>query len=58
MVAVVGSKHMASANGSISVTINAHSNESVNAQKHLGITIATNLAWEQQIDLVYQNISR
>ena len=36
---VVGSKHMTSANESISVTINEHSIESVSAQKHLGITI-------------------
>ena len=38
---VVGSKHMASANEGISVTINQHSTriESVSAQKRLGITI-------------------
>ena len=36
---VVGSKHMTSANESISITINEHVIESVNAQKHLGITI-------------------
>ena len=36
---VVGSKHMASANEGISITINEHSIELVSAQKHLGITI-------------------
>ena len=55
---VVGSKHMATANEGIFVTINEHSIESVNAQKHLGITIDTNLTWEKQIDLVCQNVSR
>ena len=35
---VVGSKHMTSANESISITINEHITESVNAQKHLCIT--------------------
>ena len=55
---VVGSKHMTSANESISVTINEHSIEPVNAQKHLGITIDRNLTWEKQIDLVCQNVSR
>ena len=49
---VVGSKHMTSANEGIPVTINEHSIETVNAQKHLGITIDKNLTWEQQIDLV------
>ena len=55
---VVGSKHMTSANESISITINELSIESVNAQKHLGITIDKNLTWEQQIDLMCQNVSR
>ena len=55
---VVGSRHMTSANEGISVTINEHSNESVSAQKHLGITIDKNLTWEQQIDLVCRNVSR
>ena len=55
---VVGSKHMTSANESISVTINEYSIESVNAQKHLGITIDKNLTWEKQIDLVCQHVSR
>ena len=49
---------MTSANEGISVTINEHSTESVSAQKHLGITIDKNLTWEQQIDLVCQNVSR
>ena len=49
---VVGSKHMTSANESNSITINEHVIESVNAQKHLGITIDKNLTWELQIDLV------
>ena len=49
---------MISANEGISVTINEHSIESVSAQKHLGITIDKNLAWEQQIDLVCRNVSR
>ena len=48
---------MTSANESISVTINEHSIESVNAQKHLGITIDKHLTWEQQIDLACQNVS-
>ena len=55
---VEGSKHMTSANEGISVTINEHSTESVSAQKHLGITIDTNLTWKQQIDLVCRNVSR
>ena len=55
---VVGSKYISPANESISVTINVHSIESVNTQKHLGITRDKNLTWEQQIDLVCQNISR
>ena len=54
---VVGSMHMISANESISISINGHI-ESVNAQKHLGKTIDTNLTYEQQIDLVCQNVSR
>ena len=49
---VVGSKHMTSANESISITINEHSTESVNTQKHLGITIDKNLTWEQHINSV------
>ena len=53
---VVGSKHMTSANEGISVTGNEHSIESVSAQKHLNITIDKNSTWEQQIDLVCQNI--
>ena len=52
---VVGSKHMTSANESISVTINELSTESVNEQKHLGITIDNKLIWEQQTDLVCQS---
>ena len=48
---------MTSADESISITINEHSIESVNAQKHLGITIDKNLTWEKQIDLVCQNVS-
>ena len=55
---VVGSVHLPSANEGIFVGINAHSIESVNAQKDLGITIDKNLTWEQQIDLVCQNVSR
>ena len=47
-----------SANEGISVTINEHSIESINAQKHLGITIDKNLTLEQQIDLVCGNVSR
>ena len=47
---VVGSKHMTSANESISITINRHSTESVNTHKHLGITTDKQLTWEQQID--------
>ena len=43
---------MTSANESISVTINEHIIESVNAQKHLGITFDKKLTWELQIDLV------
>ena len=49
---------MTSPNESISITINEHSTESVNTQKHLGITIDKNLTWEQHIDLVCQNVSR
>ena len=49
---------MTSANESISVTINEQSTESVNAQKHLDITVDKHLAWEQQIDLVCENVSR
>ena len=48
---------MSSANEGISVTINEHSTESVNAQKHLGITTDKNLTLEQQIDLVCRNAS-
>ena len=48
---------MTSANEGISVTINEHSIESVNAQKHLGITIDKHLTWEKQTDLVCQNVS-
>ena len=55
---VVGSKHMTSANESISTTINEHRIESVNKQKHLGITIDKNLTCEQHINLVCQNNSR
>ena len=50
-VIVVGSKHLTSANESISVTINEHSFQ------HLGITTDKNLTWEKQIDLVCQNVS-
>ena len=42
---VVGSKHMTSANESISITINEYSTESVNTYKHLGITTDKNLTW-------------
>ena len=55
---VVGSKHMTSVFESISVTINEHSIESANRQKHLGITIDKNLTWEQHINLVCQNFCR
>ena len=55
---VVGSKHMTSANESISITINEHSIASVNTQKHLGITIDKKFTQEQHIDLVCQNVSR
>ena len=55
---VVGSKNMTFAHESISITINEHSIESVNTQKHLGITIDKNFTWEKQIDLVCQNVSR
>ena len=55
---VVGSNHMISANESISITINKHITESINAQKHLGIITDKNLTWELQIDLVCQSISR
>ena len=55
---VVGSKHMTSADESISIPINKHSIESVNTHKHLGITIDKNLTWEQQNDLVCQNFNR
>ena len=55
---VVGSKHMTSANESISITIHEHITESVNAQKHLGITNDKHLTWELQIDLVCQRVSR
>ena len=48
---------MPSANESISITINEHSIESVNTQKHLGITIDKILTWEQHINLVCQNVS-
>ena len=54
---VVGTKHMTSANEGISVTINKHCTESVNAQKHLGITIDKKLTWARQIDLVCRNVS-
>ena len=49
---------MTSANEGISVTTIEHSIESVDAQKHLGIKIYKHLTWEQQIDLVCQNVSR
>ena len=55
---VVGSNHMASANESISITINELIIESVNAQNHLGITTDKYLTWELQIDLVCQSVSR
>ena len=54
---VVGSKHMTSANGGISVTINEHSIVSVSAQKYLGITIDKK-SLAQQIDLVCRNVCR
>ena len=53
---VLGPKHMTSANEGISVTINEHSIELVRAQKHLGISIDTNLTWEQQIDLSVETL--
>ena len=49
---------MTSANESISIPINEHITELVNAQKHLGITIDKNLTWELQTDLVCQSVSR
>ena len=49
---------MTSGNESISITINEHIIESVNAQKRLGITIDKILTWELQIDLVCQSVSR
>ena len=55
---VVGSKQMTSTNESISITINKHIIESVNAQKHLGITIDKTLTWELQTDFVCQSVSR
>ena len=39
---VVGSKHMTSANESISITINEHRIEMVNTHQHLGLTIDKN----------------
>ena len=45
---------MTSANEGISISLNEHSNESVNAQKHLGMTNDKHLSWAQQIDLVCQ----
>ena len=54
---VVGSKHLTSANESISITINEHSTESVNTQKHLGISIDKKLTWDQHINLVCLNVS-
>ena len=39
------SANMISANESISITINEHSIESVNAQKHLDITTDKYLTW-------------
>ena len=53
---VVGSKHMTSA--VTSITINEHIIESINAQKHFGITTDKHLTWELQIDLVCQSVSR
>ena len=55
---VVGSKLMTSANESIFDTINEYNIESINAQKHLDITIDKKLTWEKQIDLVCQHVSR
>ena len=52
---LVGSKHMTSTNEGISDGLSI---ESVNAQKHLGITIDKHLTWEQQIHLVCQNVGR
>ena len=49
---------MTSANESTYITISEHGTESVNAHKHLGITIDINLTWKKQIDLVCQNVSR
>ena len=49
---------MTSANESISITINEHIIELVNAQKHLGITIDKHLTWGLQTDLVCQSVSR
>ena len=44
---------MTSANESISVSINVHNIQSVNAQKHLGITTDTNLTWEVRLNVFY-----
>ena len=41
---VVGSKHMKSANDSISITINEHITESINAQNHLDTVNCLNVA--------------
>ena len=46
---ILGSRHMISANEDISVSINRHMIEVASTQKQLGITIDTNLTWEQQI---------
>ena len=55
---VAGSKHMASANRSIAISLHENTIESVSSQKHLGITIDKNLTWEKQIDLVCKSASR
>ena len=55
---ILGSRHTTSANEDISVSINGHMTEVVSTQKHLGLTIDSNLTWEQQINQVCQNVSR
>ena len=55
---VTGSRHMTSANRSISVSIHEHTNESVSSQMHLRVTIDKNLTREKQIGLVCKNASR
>ena len=49
---VAGSKHMTSANGSISASIHEHIIELVSSQTHIEIIVDKNLTWKKQIDLV------